>query len=88
MILNDTEGKEKAIYIELKGGNVDEAIPQLRNARKLTESELTVARKNVMYRIICSRTPTHKINSSKMLKFKEEVGNRLVVTENRYEEIL
>lgn len=39
-------------------------------------------------RIICTRTPTHKINSSKMLKFKEEVGNRLVVTENRYEEIL
>ena len=88
LILNDTEGKEKAIYIELKGGNVDEAIPQLRNARKLTESELTVPRKNVMYRIICIRTPTHKINSSKMLKFKEEVGNRLVVTENRYEEIL
>lgn len=49
---------------------------------------MTVPRQNVMYRIICSRTPTHKINSSKMLKFKEEVGNRLVVTENRYEEIL
>ena len=26
LILNDTEGNEKAIYIELKGGNVDEAI--------------------------------------------------------------
>ena len=88
LILNDTEGQEKAIYVELKGGNLDEAIPQLENARKLTQNELNVPNQRILYRIICSRIPTHKIRSSKMLKFKERLGDRLIVTENVYEEVL
>lgn len=73
LLINDT--KKKAYLIELKGGNIDEAIPQLEAGEKKCKDELKGY--VFLYRIVCSKAKTHKIESTAFRRFKEKCGNRL-----------
>lgn len=82
LVLNDSV--KKAYYIELKGENIDEAIPQLESAVQICSQELR--QYDVFYRIVCSKIRTHKINSNKFRKFQAKVGRKLQYSSVRMEE--
>lgn len=66
LLLNDS--LKRAYYIELKGGNVEEAIPQLEGAVAIFHSELSDY--ETLFRIVCSKVRAHKVNSNKFRKFQ------------------
>lgn len=66
LLLNDTG--LKAYFIELKGSDLDRAVEQLEEGRKIFEAELYGY--ELLYRAVCSRVKTHKINSRKVRAFK------------------
>lgn len=72
--------------IELKGGNIDEAIGQLEAGEQKCRQELKEY--SFFYRIVCSKARTHKIQSSKFRKFKEKCAGRLEVKEGCLSETL
>lgn len=84
LLVNDS-GK-KAYFIELKGSNVDEAIPQLEAAERRFCSEL---RQYVLYyRIVASKARTHEIRKNAFRKFQEKYGSRLICKTGILEEVL
>lgn len=83
LVINDDD--KKAFFIELKGCNVDEAIPQFEGAVKKLEVELN--NYNFSFRIISSKNNTHKINDSKFLKFKKRYRDILIRTNEFSEKI-
>ena len=84
LLINDT--KKKAYFIELKGGNIDEAVSQLEAGEKKCRNELQGY--TFWYRIVCSKAKTHNIKSVKYRKFREKCGAKLKVKENLLEETL
>lgn len=76
----------KAYLIELKGGNIDEAIDQLEAGETKCKRELKGY--TFFYRIVCTKAPTHKIKSSKVRKFKEKHYHQFQMRENILEETL
>ena len=84
LLVNDS--RNKAYLIELKGGNIDDAVEQLEAGEQKCKDEL----KGYMffYRIVCSKAKTHKIQSVKFRKFKEKCGARLMMKENIFSETL
>lgn len=84
LLVNDSS--HKAYLIELKGGNIDEAVEQLEAGEQKCKEELRGY--TFFYRIVCSKAKTHKIQSVKFRKFKEKSGIRLKMQENRLPEIL
>ncbi|MDO4719845.1 MAG: hypothetical protein Q4A78_04210 [Peptostreptococcaceae bacterium] len=77
LLLNDTGSK--AYLIELKGSNLDKAVEQLEEGRKILEAELSGY--EFFYRAVCSRVKTHKINSRKVRSFKEKHPQFIYKTE-------
>lgn len=73
LLTNDTS--KNAYFIELKGGNVDEAVSQLEAGAEKFRGELKGY--NFLYRIVCSKAKTHNIRSTKFRKFQEKCGERL-----------
>ena len=73
LLLNDT--LKDAYFIELKGGNVDEAIPQLESGLKEFQAELKEY--PYYFRAIPSKVRTHDVRSSKFKRFKDRWGSRL-----------
>ena len=73
LLLNDS--LKKAYFIELKGSNIDEAIPQLESAEVMFRAELSGY--IILYRIVCSKVRAHKVNSNNFRKFRAKVGNAL-----------
>lgn len=84
LLLNDSE--RKAYLIELKGGNVDEAVEQLEAGEEKCKNELRGY--TFYYRVVCSKAKTHKIKSVKFRKFQEKYRSRFAMKENVLEEIL
>ena len=84
MLLNDSF--KKAYFIELKGSNIDEAIPQLESAEVMFRAELSGY--IILYRIVCSKVRAHKVNSNNFRKFRAKVGNALEYKSVRMEEVL
>lgn len=84
LLLNDS--LKKAYFIELKGSNIEEAIPQLENGIKLCAEELIGY--TVLCRIVSSKVRTHDIQSNTFRKFKDKYGARLKYKTNVMEEIL
>ena len=84
LLINDST--YKAYLIELKGGNIDEAVEQLEAGEQKCKSEL--GRYTFLYRIVCSKAKTHKIQSVKFRKFQEKCGKRLIMKENVLNETL
>ena len=84
LLLNDS--RKKAYLIELKGGNIDEAVEQLKAGEQKCKNELTGY--NFFYRIVCSKARTHDIKGNKFRKFKERCGSKLMMKENVLEETL
>lgn len=84
LLINDTS--KKAYFIELKGGNVDEAVVQLEAAAEKCKGELKGY--SFWYRIVCSKAKTHKIKSNKYRKFMEKCGKRLKCQEGTMNEVL
>lgn len=84
LLVNDS--KNKAYLIELKGGNIDEAVEQLEAGEQKCKDELRGYA--FLYRIVCSKARTHKIQSVKFRKFKEKCGSRLMMKENILSEAL
>lgn len=84
LLVNDT--KRKAYLIELKGGNIDEAVSQLEAGEKKCKDELQGYM--FLYRIVCSKAKTHKIESTTFRRFKEKCGVRLKYKEVLLEETL
>ena len=78
LLINDS--KKKAYLIELKGGNIDDAIEQLEAGKQKCKEELKEY--DYLYRIVCSKARTHKIQSGKIRKFKEKCGKSLLIKEN------
>ncbi len=84
ILINDS--RKKAYLIELKGGNIDEAIGQLEAGEQKCRPELKEY--SFFYRIVCSKARTHKIQSSKFRKFKEKCAGRLELKEGCLSETL
>ncbi len=84
LLVNDT--RKKAYFIELKGGNIDEAISQLEEGVKIFKDELV--NYTVFYRIVCSKAKTHNIKGNIYRKFAEKKGTYLKCKENRLDEVL
>lgn len=84
LLVNDS--KNKAYLIELKGGNIDEAVEQLKAGEQKCKDELRSYA--FFYRIVCSKARTHKLQSLKFRKFKEKCGSRLIMKENILSETL
>lgn len=84
LLVNDSN--RKAYFIELKGGNIDDAVDQLEAAEKKCKVELVGY--VFFYRIVCSKARTHKIRDTKFRKFKEKCGERLKMKENSLVETL
>lgn len=84
ILINDS--RQKVYLIELKGGNIDEAVEQLEAGEKAAKAELKGY--SFYYRIVCSKARTHKIRDNKVRKFKEKCGTRLKIKENVLEETL
>lgn len=83
LVLNDD--CKKAFFIELKGRNVSEAVPQLEGAVLKTSSELSGY--SFKFRIISSKSNTHEINDSKILKFKKKYKDVKIKTNELTESI-
>lgn len=73
LLLNMT--KQTAYFIELKGRNILDAIPQLENGEELFRENLKGFQ--IYYRIVFSKAPTHDIKGKDFRKFKEKYGSRL-----------
>lgn len=73
LLINDK--CRKAYFIELKGRNMDEAVPQLENAVKICAPELKDY--EYYYRIVQSKARTHQINKLSFRKFEDKCGGRL-----------
>lgn len=73
LLLNDTS--RHAYLIELKGGNIDEAVPQLEAGAQLCRTE--VPEYTLYYRIVCSKARTHDIRKSIFRKFRARCGSQL-----------
>ncbi len=84
LLVNDS--RKKAYLIELKGGKIDQAIKQLEAGEQKCKAELRGY--TFLYRIVCSKAKTHKIQSNTIRKFKEKCGTRLVIKERSLSEIL
>lgn len=84
LVLNDS--LKKAYFIELKGGNVDEAVPQLEAGSSLFKQELS---DYIFYfRIVASKVRTHDIQKNSFRKFKDKCGSRLIYKTECLEETL
>lgn len=84
LLLNDS--LKKAYFIELKGGNIDEAVPQLQAGERLCRSELKGY--GFYYRIVCSKVKTHNVAKNVFRKFERACGSRLKKSTNYMEERL
>lgn len=77
LLVNDS--RKKAYLIELKGGNIDDAVEQLEAGEQKCKEELIGY--TFFYRIVCSKAKTHKIQNVKFRKFREKCGARLKLKE-------
>ena len=84
LLTNDT--LKKAYFIELKGGNVDRAVPQLEAGFRLFQAELSGY--EFLFRIVSSKVRTHDIQNNKFRKFKDKWGSRLICKTDYLEETL
>lgn len=84
LLVNDSS--KKAYFIELKGGNIDEAVPQLEAAFKLFRTELT--KYDFYFRIVSSKVRTHDVQKNKFRKFKDKWGSHLQYKNDIFEETL
>lgn len=84
LLINDS--RRKAYFIEVKGGNIDEAIKQLEAEEQRCREELKGY--VFFYRIVCTKARTHKVQDPKFRKFKEKCGPRLQMKVNCLEEKL
>lgn len=84
LLINDS--RKKAYLIELKGGNIDDAVDQLEAGEQKCKAELEGYL--FFYRIVCSKAKTHKIQKTKFRRFKEKCGVRLKMKENCLSETL
>lgn len=84
LLLNDT--LKNAYFIELKGANIDEAVPQLQNAVSLCREELKGY--ECLLRIVCSKVRTHMVESNTFRKFKARWGSKLKCQADVLEETL
>lgn len=82
LLLNDT--LKNAYFIELKGGNIHDAVTQLEAGEQICRAELSGY--ELYYRIICSKVRTHNVQKNVFRKFKEKCGSRLICAENSLEE--
>ncbi len=73
LLVNDT--RRQAYFIELKGRNIDEAVPQLENAVKICRQELKGY--EIYYRIVSSKARTHEIKKLSFRKFQDKCGSKL-----------
>lgn len=84
LLINDTT--QRAYFIELKGGNTEEALEQLDAGYHLMCNELQGY--TAYFRLVCSRARTHNIHSLKFRRFKQKYSNRFVYKESIIEETL
>lgn len=84
LLVNDS--LKKAYLIELKGGNIDDAIDQLEAGERVCKSSLEGY--IFLYRIVCSKVRTQKLTDKKVRKFKDKYGPRLIIKQGVHNEIL
>lgn len=84
LVLNDTN--RNAYLVELKGGNIDAAVPQIEAGEKLCKPMLPGYQ--FFYRIVCSKVRTHDVQKNSFRKFKDKCGSRLVYSSSCIEETL
>lgn len=84
LVLNDS--LKNAYFIELKGCNIDEAIPQLQGGLEKCRTELREY--TIYFRIVVSKVCTHNLQKNTFRKFKDKYGNYLKYTTAKMEETL
>lgn len=84
LLINDS--LKDAFFIELKGCNMDEAIPQLQKGLQKCQAELCGY--TFYFRIVVSRVCTHNLQKNAFRKFKAMYGNKFKYTTAKMEETL
>lgn len=84
LLINDTV--KRAYFIELKGGNIDEAIVQLESGFRLFQPEL--AGYEFHFRIVSSKVRTLDLRKNTFRKFKDKWGSSLQYRTNVFNETL
>lgn len=84
LLTNDTV--KRAYFIECKGGNIDEAIPQLESGYRMFQSELAGYRYD--FRIVASKVRTLDLRKNAFRKFKDKWGSHLQYKVELMEETL
>ncbi len=73
LLLNDS--LRRAYLIELKGRNIDEAVPQLQAGKRILSPELKGY--DFYYRIVCSKVNKNDLMKNTFRKFQDACGSRL-----------
>ena len=84
LLLNDT--KKNAYLIELKGKKNDDAIDQLLAGERFCRKYF--ADYTFLYRIVCSKVKTHKLNANKVRKFLDQHPGRVIIKAPKIKENL
>lgn len=84
LLLNDS--LRRAYLIELKGRNIDEAVPQLQAGKRIVSPELKGY--DFYYRIVCSKVNKNDLMKNAFRKFQDACGSRLAYTSVHMEEKL
>ena len=84
LLVNDSS--KKAYFIELKGCNVNEAVPQLEAAERKFRDELQEY--TTFFRIIASKSRTHEMQKNAFRKFLEKHGSRVLCRTGSFAENL
>ena len=81
-----TDSLRRAYLIELKGRNIDEAVPQLQAGKRILSPELREY--DFYYRIVCSKVNKNDQMKNKFRKFQDACGSHLKYTSVQMEEKL
>lgn len=73
LLLNDS--LRRAYLIELKGRNIDEAVPQLQAGKRILSPELKGY--DFYCRIVCSKVNKNDLMKNTFRKFQDACGSRL-----------
>lgn len=84
VLLNDT--LKNAYFIELKGGHIDDAVPQLEEGARICQPDLCGY--TFYYRIVASKVRTHDVQKNSFRRFKDKHGSKLKYQTNFMEENL
>ena len=82
------EEKKNVYFIELKGSDLSKAVEQIEETERVLKERYKVLfrKMNLFYRVVLNRTPTHKLDSSRVKHFKMAHPKQYIFKTNTIED--